>query len=230
MRFDMILGACLNLHKTIYFNFRYFPIRQAIKLPVLFVSKVKFRNLRGSVKLNGKIKFAMTIVGWRGNSLYQQVPNVVVWDNHGGECVFSNQITFCNGLAIEIGEHGKLFFGENIYCGPMVRIACFDSIRINDNSRIAWEVLILDTDFHQTINVVTKEKSILTKPIVIGKNNWIGLRSFVMKGTHTPNFCITSAYSLLNKNYDIPEYSMIGGNPVRLLKSDVYRDLASHVR
>ena len=224
-----VLGLMRNLHKTILFNFRYLPLRQAIKLPIIFVSKVKFINLKGKVLLNGKVKTRMVVVGTRGNSLYQQLPNVVVWNNHGGTCVFSDQISFCNGLSIEIGVDGYLNFGENIYCGPMVRIACFDAITIKDNSRIAWETIILDTDFHQTINVETHEKSVLTRPVIIGKNNWIGLRSFVMKGTCTPDYCIVSAYSLLNKKYDVPSYSLIGGSPAKFLKGNLYRDLDSHV-
>ena len=29
---------------------------------------------------------------------------------------------------LEIGQHGTLTFNDNIYLGPMVRVACYDSV------------------------------------------------------------------------------------------------------
>ena len=55
-----VLGLMRNLHKTILFNFRYLPLRQAIKLPIIFVSKVKFINLKGKVAYSGGYPFSIS--------------------------------------------------------------------------------------------------------------------------------------------------------------------------
>jgi len=229
MKFNMIFKVLKHFPKTVYFNFHYLAFKEAVKLPVLFVSKVHLAHMKGSVSINGTIRTGMVIFGGNGNVLYRQATQSLVWANYGGDCVFSDKVEFSNGTALEIGQNGSLKFGENIYFGPMVRVACYDNILINSNTRVAWESIILDTDFHSTIDINSGKHSAITKPIHIGKNNWIGIRCFVMKGTHTPDFCIASAYSLLNKNYEIPKYSLIGGIPAKFLKEGLYRDLHSHV-
>lgn len=229
MSFKMYFKIFRHLPKSIYFNLHYLKIKDAIKLPILFLSKVKFQQLKGSVRINGKIFPGMILIGADGNVLYNQNRNACIWANYGGIVEFSKNVRFCVGNAFEIGQHGILTFGENIYFGPMVRIACYEKIVIGDNSRVAWESIILDTDFHSTIDISTGKHSSITKPIHIGRNNWIGIRCFVMKGTETPDFCIASAYSLVNKRFEIPNYSLIGGIPAKFLKEGLYRDLHSHV-
>ena len=54
-----VLGALskigiLGLFKTVYFNFRYLPIKQAVFMPVILSSKVSVRNMgRGRLVLDG---------------------------------------------------------------------------------------------------------------------------------------------------------------------------------
>ena len=54
---------------SIYFNFHYLPFKQAIRLPILFY-KPKFKDLKGSVKIVGELKFGMIRLGFPIVSLY----------------------------------------------------------------------------------------------------------------------------------------------------------------
>lgn len=229
MKISTIFRVIWHLPKTLYFNFHYLPFAEACKLPVVFISKVHLAQLKGTISFSAPVTTAMVIVGSKGNVLYRQDTASCVWANYGGEVRFGKRVEFCDGIALEIGQQGHLSFGDNVYFGPMVRMACYDSIEIGANSRVAWECIILDTDFHSTIDIKTGNHSAITKPVKIGKNNWIGIRCFVMKGTQTPDFCIASGYSLINKKFDIPNYSLIGGIPAKFLKEGLYRDLRSHV-
>ena len=47
----------------------------------------------------------------------------------------------------------------------------------------------------------------------------------IQKNTKTPDNTIISGKSLLNKDYRVPEFSIIGGMPAKLLKTGYYRDL-----
>ena len=52
----------LNLFRTIYFNFRVLPIRQALKFPFHFYGKVSFVNLSGKFEIvSDEIKFGMIV-------------------------------------------------------------------------------------------------------------------------------------------------------------------------
>lgn len=229
MKLRKIVGIVVNLPKTIYFNFHYLPFKCAIKLPIFFLSNVNLFCMKGKIEILGEIKTGMVRIGGGNNPLYFQQNYRCVWANYGGTVVFGDKVSLSKGVAIEIGQNAYLSLGYNVYFGVLSRIACYKRITIDDNSRFTWENIICDTDFHPTINISTGERSEMSKPIRIGKNNWIGIRCFVMKGTETPDYCIASAYSLLNKKYNIPKYSLIGGIPAKLLKEGLYRDLHTHV-
>lgn len=52
--------------------------------------------------------------------------------------------------------------------------------------------------------------------IVIGNDVWIGRESTVMPGVHLGDGCIVAAQSVVTKSFE--PYSVIGGNPARLIK------------
>lgn len=218
----------INLLKTIYFNFRLLPFRQAIHLP-FFLYRVKLKNMNGKVLLeSSKIKPGMVRLGGVYNSFFETGKFKLVWENRG-TCVFKGECIVGHNSAIVTGNHGYIEFGANFRAYTTIRLCSYKSIVIGKNSRISWESQLVDTDFHETINIETGERSIPTKEIVIGKNNWIGNRVSIMKGTKTPDFCIVGACSLLNKEYDLPEYSLMAGVPAKLKKTGLYRDLGSDV-
>ena len=50
-----------------------------------------------------------------------------------------------------------------------------------------------------------------------------------MKNTRIPNKCIISANSLVNKNYDVPECSLLAGQPAKLRKTGMWRNLEDDI-
>lgn len=55
------------------------------------------------------------------------------------------------------------------------------------------------------------------KPIVIDDDVWIGRDVTIMVGRHIKKGTIVAACSVVTK--DFPEYSIIGGNPAKLIKN-----------
>lgn len=53
-KFKEILSILRYLPQSIYFNFKYLPIRQAIHLPILLY-RPKFKKLSGSIEIRGGI-------------------------------------------------------------------------------------------------------------------------------------------------------------------------------
>lgn len=223
-----IFKFLINLPQTLFFNFFYLPINQAIYLPI-WLYGIKFKKLQGKIIIdNKKIRYGMIRLGPRTISLYETTKTRFIWENRG-ICCFKGSCIIGSNSAISTGINGYLEFGNNFSATTTLKIVCYKSILIGENTRISWENIIIDTDFHETINIETGEKSIPSKQIKIGKNNWIGIRTTILKGTETPDFCIVGAGSLLNKKYDVPSYSLIAGNPPKLLKTGILRDLNSLV-
>lgn len=216
-----------TLPKTIYFNFKYLPLKQAIKLPI-WLFNVRLEKLKGTVIIDSKKTYSgMIRLGCISNTLYD-CNHKLVWENRG-EVVFNGSCIIGHGSGISTGKNGLIIFGNNFLATTTVKIISYISIVFGENVRVAWESIIMDTDFHETIDISTNERSNPKSPIKIGDNNWIGIRTSILKGTITPDFTIIGACSVLNKQYNTPEYSIIAGKPPKVAKNNVKRDLSSYV-
>lgn len=213
-----------SIIKSIYINFKTLPLRQAIKMPILVTSNTYFYSVSGKIKLEGDAHFGMVRFGYMGeDTIYPySVRTILQLD---GTLILNNDVHFGNGLTIRILPNATLRIGENVKINNKTKIICYDSIWIKRDTRFAWECQVLDTSFHYIRDLQTKSVSKLTSPIIIGAHNWIGNRVTIMKGVETPNYTIAGACSLLNKKYEIPEYSLIAGSPAKLIKTGIYRCL-----
>lgn len=67
-------------------------------------------------------------------------------------------------------------------------------------------------------NIPMREQGVTSKePVVIEDDVWIGRGVYIMPGKRVAKGSIVAAGSVLTKNF--PEYSIIGGNPSKLIKS-----------
>lgn len=100
------------------------------------------------------------------------------------------------------------------------------SIHIGDNTCIGGNAKILDNDFHpiewetrnRLLNAPNGGDSDLVpaKPIVIGKNCFIGCNSIILKGVVLGDGCVVGAGAVVSGKFEAN--SVIAGNPARLIK------------
>jgi len=199
------------------------PIKEAVKLPIIISRNVRFYNLSGNIKLIKPVKFSMIRFGFFGDDNMYWNSKKTLLKIEGKLCLHQN-IKFANGIILRVEKNAQLTIDENVYISNDVKIICYENIQIGKNTRIAWDCQIIDTNFHYIVDKKNPNVRLdLTKPIKIGKNNWIGNRSSLMKGSETPDYCIIASGSLVNRKLDIPQFSMVAGTPVKLVKLNVYR-------
>ena len=79
---------------------------------------------------------------------------------------------------------------------------------------------IEDALFHyiyEDIHVpIYKQKTCSKGPVFIGDETWIGFNSQIMSGVSIGKHCVIASGSIVVK--DVPDYSIVGGNPARILK------------
>lgn len=94
-------------------------------------------------------------------------------------------------------------------------------ITIGDNTIIGSGCLITDTDSHPILaaerNLPDWPQYTKSKPIVIGKNVFIGARSIVLKGVTIGDGAVVGAGSVVTK--DVPANTIVAGNPARVIKT-----------
>ena len=128
-------------------------------------------------------------------------------------------VTRCPEAEIKIGNNVGIS-GATIYAR--------NSITIGDNTCIGGNVKILDNDFHplewEKRNRLLQSKDggeatdfIPSKPIVIGKNCFIGCNAIILKGTILGDGCVVGAGAVVCGMF--PENSVIAGNPARVVRT-----------
>ncbi len=219
--FENILNV--NIFKTIYFNFKMLPFEDAILLPVFIYYRTELANLKGKIKINGKVRPGMI----QFNNFNKELIGTHFWRSIEikGEVEFNGWAAFGVGSRFFVGKGAKVVFGNDVILGGRTRLICEESISFGDNIRVAFETQIMDSNFHYLRNINDGKVEKCTGAISIGSNNWIGNRTSITKGTVTPDYLIVSSNSLLNRNYKniFEPYSVVGGMPVKLLKTGFER-------
>lgn len=211
--------------RTIYFNFKMLPFKQAIKLPV-FLYKPKFGSLKGRVEIEGPIKTGMINLGRHVVSLY---PNTGIFIENDGLITFKSRCDIGNNSFLSINKCGKLFFGKEFSASTSIKIACYHSIFFSDYVRVGWDCLFMDTDLHR-MKKLSGEKTKGYGSIFIGTHNWFGSKCVVLKKTKTPSYCTISAGTFLNSKIDVPEYSVVANErTTKVIASGIWRDLDDDV-
>ena len=217
-----------SLPYTFYFNFHYLPFKQAIKLPILLY-KPTLLKCKGRVEIESNIiRHGMICLGYNKCSIY---PNTgITYENNGGKIVFKGFCQIGRDCFVSVGLNGALSFGHRFECNAALKVACHYKIDFNDDVSLGFDCFVVDTDFHQLSYAPTisesrmKERPRAYGPVSIGKGCWIGTKCIVLKNTFLPAYCTVGSCSLLNKTYDVSEYTLLAGIPAAPKKEGCYRN------
>ena len=213
----------VNWIKTYYFNLKKFPFKTAMKLPVFIYGDYKLTNISGTIKIEAPITRGM--IGFGHPFEVQKrscgLGEIVI----AGTVVFKGYVHFGRDVYFHVGYNAHCEMGNFSCLGARSQLICKERIIIGDYVRIAYETQLLDSIFHQLIDLKTNIRKPKTGPIEIGSYNWVGNRTTIMKGTKTADYTTIGSNSLCNKDYsDHGENIVIGGVPAKLLQTDIRRD------
>ena len=137
-----------------------------------------------------------------GDGLY-----LTAWDNYNGQ-YFTPYIEI----------------GKNCCIGDYNHITCINKIIIGNNLLTGKWITITDNS-HGT----TDKKSLLSSPIkrflhskgpvIIGNNVWIGDKASILPGVTIGDGAVIAANAVVTR--DVPAYTVVGGNPAKLLKNNI---------
>lgn len=207
----------LNLYKTFYINYILFKWKDAIKLPILIYGPCKIQDLTGHIKFEKKVKKGQLIIGI---SDFVRSYHSKSFINIRGNIVLGENITLRRGINLYVASTGTLKLEDDVYIGDNNTIIVHGKTSIGKATRVGNNTSFMDTDFHYIINTETKSVRPNTSKIEIGYNCWIGGNCIIKKNTRLPNGTIVAGpFSMISKNYydKIPEYSIIGGSPAKLI-------------
>jgi len=145
--------------------------------------------------------------------------------NFQGERINNTRI----GSSTFIDHAHHLFLSDNIYIGHHNYLEASNKITIEEGVQITNFVSITTHSSHNSIRLygkhytqISNKLGYLSGSIFIGAYTFVGPHSLIMPNTKIGKGSIVCAYS--NVKGDFPDYSIIAGNPAKIIGSTKEQD------
>lgn len=138
------------------------------------------------------------------NTSFGKLVILTAWDHYNG-----------------IRYNPKVIIGDNCKFGDFLHLTSINSIQIGNHVLTGRWVTISDnghgnTDY-ESFQIPPLERNLISKgPIIIEDNVWIGDKATILSGVKIGKGAVIAANTVVTK--DVPAYSVVGGNPVRIIK------------
>lgn len=220
----------VQICRTIEFNLKMLPFREAIHLPFILYGKVLYGECvsyksGGGIrrKCNKRLKFNSWQIGYPVYHL--EATNMATKLIVKGILMVGECGRIYTGSCIIVQPNAKLQIGTGFSICTYSRLVCYNKIEIGDHVIVSWECQIYDTNFHYTSDangdVRKKDGS-----VVIGNNVWMGNRSSLTKGSAMPSDSIVASNSMVNKDYSNSPSGLYAGIPATLIKPNCHAEFS----
>lgn len=185
--------------KTIFYNFKLLPIKQAVHFPLLIGKRVVIQTVnRGGVKLDQSKSFSVRI-----GTFHEPAITTCHEYTHfllEGKLIFEGKANIGKGVFFNI-IGGEVRIGDDFSFTGKSNIRIVNRLIIGSGCLFSWDLLLMDYDGHIIRNELTEIDN-YSKEIVIGNNVWIGCDCKLMGGTLIPDGSVIGSGSFINKKLD----------------------------
>lgn len=192
-----------------------------------FTNDIESLNIQKMIIIGGVIKYL------RWKYWARKFGSTMGFVNIGSNVTFQNPETLHFGKGGAIGKYSyflplknyaginyspKITIGNHCWIGIRNSFACINSIEIGNNVLFAGYVHITDHSHgYEDINKPITGQPLISKgPVVIEDDCWLGFGCEILSGVHIGRHSIVAARAVVTK--DVPPYSIVAGNPARIVK------------
>lgn len=199
------VGLWLSRHAT----------QSAWRLPI--VGNLRSRIVRGpgaSVAVGGRLYLGdnPTYVGFVARGMAP-----VIELQRDAMLLIEGRARMGDGTKILVGPGAKVSVGKDTYFDGDSRVIAAEGVSIGSGCAIAWEVLIMDTDFHRLDGRASANAS-----VVIGSGVWVGAGAKILKGVTVGDGAVIAAGAVVTR--DVPAAALVAGSPARVMREGVSWD------
>ena len=134
-----------------------------------------------------------------------------IFKKAGNISTINKKVSFGSGKNVEMGDNSGI--GARTYIPSDTIIG--SNVIIGRDSHFLWA----NHRFDSLDIPICKQGDLPTKQTIIEDDVWIGIRCLFTPGRHIAKGTIIGMGACVTK--DLPEYSIIGGNPAKIIKKDV---------
>jgi acetyltransferase-like isoleucine patch superfamily enzyme len=210
----LLLILC-SIPRILFFNFRYFPLYQAFRLPIFITYNTKV-VVKGKIRIDGISHFGMIRIGFHKVNECNSYDQTILVVEKGAVLEFKGYSHLGRGSKLYVVEKAKLVLGDNFSISASSAISCYHYIEFGKDIQFSWNCLVMDSDTHVIYDINGKRIN-EDKPIIFEDKIWIGCNCTILKGTIIPSNCVIGANSVVTGNCFLKN-SIIAGNPAKTIK------------
>ena len=213
------LRYVLAFPRSLWYNLRWLPFSQAIRMPILLSCRTVVENGSGKLTLGvANPRMGLVKIGFHTCqcSDYRHDRTRI---NLRGHLHIAGACALGAGCRVEVAETGTLTLGDQLKLGSCSLVVCHCAISFGTNVLTSWNCTLMDTDQHQLVDA-DGVRSNPDRPVVIGDNVWLGCHVLVPKGVTLPSYSVVGAGSVLRGGYDEP-HTVVAGNPAVVVRHGV---------
>lgn len=191
-------------------------VKKFYKIPLITSKKTKIIKKRRS-KIILKKRVWLGVYNTRVGEVFGvNTDNTYIELNKESKLEFSGEVKIGPGSRILLGKGAKVEIGSGTEITGGTKIMAEQHISIGKNCMIAWDVQIMDTDWHTT----KSNNGNYVSEVIIEDDVWIASGVKIMRGVRIGSGSVIAAGSIINS--DVPKNSLFGGIPAKLLKEDYF--------
>lgn len=217
--------AHVSIWRTLCVNLALFPLRTALRFPVLCGHHCDIAGLRrGAVVLTEPPRMGLIVWGITPSPRFSVKGLWTFIRFSRGGC-----LTCGAGFIVRSGASlvvtGEMTCGRDVLINQRAMVSCQKRIVVGEHVRIGWDAQVLDSDCHLVYNENTRKVAVPYRPVVIGRNVWIASRVNVGKGAVIPDYSIVGRGSFINKDFSsvTTRGNVFVGVPAALRATGFYR-------
>lgn len=186
-----------------------------------FINKLFFKKSHGILFIGKNVKLkCKRNIAFKGTTLIEDGVKIDALSKGGIEIgenfsIGRNSIIECTGVLRELGE--KLTIGKNVGIAANAFISMRGPVTIGNDCIFGPNVKIhAENHIFDKIDIPIRMQGATRKGIEIGDDCWIGSNVTILDGVKIGKGCVIAAGAVINK--DIPDYSIAGGVPAKIIK------------
>lgn len=120
--------------------------------------------------------------------------------------VLGRGVRLFEGVAFFLdGDGATIEIGRDTYLNRRVEVMCKERVTIGEDCAIAWDVSIMDTNYHWLSDGAPDA------PVAIGDHVWIGARATILPGVTIGDGAVIAAGAVVNR--DVAAHTLVAGVP-----------------
>lgn len=143
--------------------------------------------------------------------------NVIIKFRGHGKIKIGNDTELLDGVILMSYFNGNIIIGNNCSINPYTIIYGVADTKIGNHVMIAGHCMLIPNNHgFSRKDIPMQQQENIYKGILIDDDVWIGHGCTILDGVHIQKGAIIAAGSVVNK--DVPEFSIYGGVPAKLIK------------